>query len=91
MSSSNTPNPTVILVLGILSIVCCQILGPVAWIMGKNAQAQLEASGMASEANLAKIGMICGIVGSILLIINIIWVVGFGGLAVLSGMSGGRG
>ena len=91
MSSSNTPNPTVILVLGILSIVCCNILGPVAWIMGKNAHAQLESSGMPSEANLAKIGMICGIVGTIFLVLGFIWMIAFGGLAAISAMSGGRG
>jgi hypothetical protein len=35
-------NATLILVLGILSIVCLPILGPVAWIMGNKALQELD-------------------------------------------------
>ena len=34
---------TTILVLGILSLVVCQILGPIAWVMGNNELAGIDA------------------------------------------------
>ena len=36
------PQGTTILVLGILSLVVCQLLGPVAWVMGNNAIAEID-------------------------------------------------
>lgn len=41
-NGSGSTNATLILVLGILSIVCLPILGPVAWIMGNNALKELD-------------------------------------------------
>src|SRR5690606_26627078 len=38
------PNGTVVLVLGICSLVVCQILGPVAWIMGDRALREIDAN-----------------------------------------------
>ena len=88
---SSQVNGTTILILGILSIVCCGLLGPVAWIMGNNALATLNAGGGdESQRNNANIGRICGIIGTVFLILGIIWNVAFGGLAILSSlMSGG--
>lgn len=60
-------NGGLILILGIFSIFCCQIiLGPVAWIMGTNAMAAIE-SGRAdpSQSGMANAGRICGIIGCI--------------------------
>jgi hypothetical protein len=62
-----------ILVLGILSIVCCALLGPVAWIMGKGDLAKIKSGEIAQEAEqMTKIGMILGIVGTALLVLNLI-------------------
>ena len=85
-------NGTLILVLGILSIVCCGLLGPVAWIMGNNALATLnQGGGDESVRSQVNIGRICGIVGTVFLILGIIWNVAFGGFASLSGMAGSGG
>lgn len=67
---------TLVLVLGILSIVICPILGPFAWIMGKNDLAEIAAEAMdpAGEGT-TKAGMICGIIGSVLLVLQLLWVI----------------
>ncbi len=79
---------TMILVFGILSIACCNILGPVAWMMGRSEVRAIEA-GQLPAANLgtAKAGMICGIVGTILLGLGLVWFVFFGGMAIIQGMA----
>jgi hypothetical protein len=74
--NNNNPNGTLILVLGILSIFCLQILGPVAWLMGNGALQAIDSGyGDATQrANVAG-GRICGIIGTVLLIIAVIgWV-----------------
>jgi hypothetical protein len=61
---------TMLLVLGILSIVCCNFLGPVAWILGRGDLAKIRAGEISQEAEqMTKIGMILGIVGSCLLVL----------------------
>ncbi len=70
---SNT-NGTLILVLGILSIVCLPILGPVAWILGNNALK----SGYVDPSQLGQInaGRICGMIGSAFIVLGLIyWIV----------------
>jgi hypothetical protein len=59
---------TVILVLGILSLVVAQIiLGPIAWIMGNNDLREIREGRMdpEGEAN-TNAGRICGMIGTIL-------------------------
>lgn len=64
---------TTVLVLGILSLVICQVLGPFAWVMGNR---ELEAidSGLRPPENrgTANAGRILGIIGTALLAIGII-------------------
>ncbi len=70
----SSSNATLILVLGILSIVCIPILGPVAWILGNNALK----SGTVPPAQMGQVnaGRICGIIGSVFIVIGIIyWIV----------------
>jgi len=67
-------NGTLILVLGILSIVCLPILGPVAWILGNNALK----GGMIDPSQLGQInaGRICGMIGSVFIVLGLIyWIV----------------
>ncbi len=67
-------NGTLILVLGILSIVCLPILGPVAWILGNNALK----GGMVDPTQLGQInaGRICGMIGSVFIVLGLIyWIV----------------
>jgi predicted Zn finger-like uncharacterized protein len=76
----------VVLTLGILSLVICGLLGPVAWIMGSNDLAAMRAGRMDPEGEgLTRGGMICGIIASILLIVGcVIW-----GIIIAAGAAGG--
>jgi len=89
---------TLILVLGILSIVvslmCCvtiplpvgMALGIPAWIMGKNDSAKITSGQMDPlGAGMTKGGMICGIVGTILSLLGAILI----GAALIFGFSMG--
>lgn len=68
------PQGTTILVLGILSLVCCSLLGPVAWYMGNKARNEVKASPNGySNSNLITIGWICGIIGTVFLVLGIIY------------------
>jgi len=81
-----------VFVLGILSIIICQVLGPFAWKMG-NDEVQAINEGRRSPENLglAQAGRICGIVGTCLLalflVFFILWLVllMFGVIGAFSG------
>ncbi|MCU0240025.1 MAG: DUF4190 domain-containing protein [Pyrinomonadaceae bacterium] len=62
------------LVLGILSIVCCQLTGPVAIVTGWMAKNKADENpGEFGGRGLALAGFITGIIGSILLVLVIIY------------------
>jgi len=64
---------TLILVLGILSIVLCQICGPFAWLMGNADLKKIDAGTMDPEGRqTTQAGKICGIIGTVFLILWII-------------------
>ena len=70
------PQGTLILILGILSILCLSILGPVAWIMGNKAVREIDANpGAYTNRGTVNAGRICGIIGTILLVLGLIWVI----------------
>lgn len=72
---------TLILILGILSIVICALIGPFAWLMGKGDLEKMDQGTMDSSGrDLTKAGMICGIIGTVLLVLGVAWVL-FVGLA----------
>ena len=86
-ASSN--RPTIVLVLGILGVVCCGLLAPFAWIMGSSELKAIRAgTSPAAGEGLAKAGMILGIIGSVLLILSLLWVFFAGGMAIIQGMTG---
>ena len=68
---------TLILILGILSLVCCFICGIIAWVMGSNDLKQMAAGTMdPSGEGMTKAGKICGIVGVALQIVGVvIWLI----------------
>jgi len=75
------------LVLGMLSLVCCPLLGPVAWYLGdQESKAIAQGRAPAAGEGIAKIGFILGILGSIYLAGVILWIFFLGGMAVLSAM-----
>lgn len=76
------------LILGILGIVCCGLLAPVAWFLGSQELKAIQqgASPVAGEG-LARAGMILGIIGSILLVLSACWLFFMGGMAILQGIA----
>jgi hypothetical protein len=83
-AASGSGNATLILILGIVGILCCNLLGPVAWYMGKQElQAIAEGRVVATNEGMAKAGMILGIIGTALLVFAILWILFFGGMAIL--------
>lgn len=85
------PQATTVLVLGILGLVLCQLFAPFAWVMGNRVVKEIDANPSAydgrSEANA---GRICGIIGTILMAIVILLLVGlfvFGAVLSTAGSS----
>lgn len=68
------PRGTTILVLGILSLVCCGLFtGIPAIVMGKSALAEIDAQGVpAANRGNVKAGYICGIIGTALSVVGVI-------------------
>jgi uncharacterized membrane protein YjgN (DUF898 family) len=82
------PRATIVLVLGILGLVLCQLLAPVAWIMGNTAVREIdESGGRYGGRGSAQAGRICGIIGTVLLVLSIVFLVGFVVLLAASGNS----
>ena len=80
------PKGMTVLILGILSLVCCSPLGIAAFVMGNNALKEIDAQpGRYSNRQIVQIGRILGIIGMVLLVLGLIWVVFLGGLAAISG------
>ncbi|MFQ5350198.1 MAG: DUF4190 domain-containing protein [Thermoanaerobaculia bacterium] len=87
-SSGAKGSATLILVFGILGIVCCPILAPVAWFMA-NQELKGIAQGhiQASNEGTAKAGMILGIIGTVFLALWLVWVFLAGGLAFIGALA----
>lgn len=67
---------TTILVLGIIGIILCQVLGPIAWVMGNNELAAIDAGRRTPEnRGTANAGRILGIIGTVLLTLSILAVI----------------
>jgi hypothetical protein len=67
------PQGTTILILGILSIVCCGPLGIAAWVMGNKAIKEIDANpGAYNNRGTVNAGRICGMIGTILLIVGVV-------------------
>lgn len=85
-SGAEHPQGTLILVLGIVGLVLCQLAGPVAWIMGRNALREMDASGQQfTNRGQVKAGMICGIIATVLTVLVIaLYIAMFAGLMASS-------
>ena len=80
------PRATLAMILGILSLVCCQLTGPFAWVIGGNAVKEIDASGgRLGGRGQAMAGKVLGIIGTVLLVLGIVYLV----LLVAIGLSGG--
>jgi hypothetical protein len=77
-------------VLGIVGIILCPLCAPFAWSLGRKAERQVDASGGAlAGRGEATAGKILGIVGTVLMVIWIVALVGL--LAVGSSVDSGSG
>ncbi len=72
------PRATTVLVLGILGLVLCGVLAPFAWVIGKSTLEEIDASGGRwGGRSSANTGYILGIVGSVMLGLALLRVVGY--------------
>jgi hypothetical protein len=79
------PSATTAMVLGILSVVCCGILAPFAWMIGARAVREIDASrGQLAGRGQAMAGKVLGIIGTILLILGLVYLA----VVVVVGVSG---
>ncbi|WNJ58982.1 DUF4190 domain-containing protein [Nocardia seriolae] len=79
------PQAVVVLILGIMSLVFCPLLGPVAWIMGGSARRELTRSqGAIGGSGMVTAGWICGIIASAGMILLLLFIV----FAVIAGSGG---
>lgn len=77
---------TTVLVLGILSLVVCGVLGPVAWSMGNTELKAIDAGRRPPEnRGTANAGRILGIIATVLLIIGVVVFVAVIALVVVAG------
>lgn len=80
------PKGMTVLILGILSLVCCGPLGIVAWVMGNTALREIDAQpGRYGNRQLVQIGRILGIVGGGLFLLGILAFLFFGGMTLIFG------
>ncbi len=70
------PRATIALVLGIVSLVLCSVLGPVAWVVGGRAVREIDASGgRLGGRGQAKAGQVLGIIATVLLVLGILFLI----------------
>jgi hypothetical protein len=82
---------TLILVLGILALVACGLLGPIAWIMGNNDLKEMRSGQMdPTGEGMTNGGRICGMIATILFVVGLC----ISGIAIMAmvgaGVSAGR-
>ena len=69
----NPDRSAIVLVLGVLSLIICAPLGIAAWVMGAGDLREMDAGlRVADGRSTAKAGMICGIIGTILFILQVL-------------------
>jgi hypothetical protein len=74
-------------VLGILGLICCPLMGPIAWYLGNQESAAIaQGRSPAAGEGIAKTGFILGILGTIYLAGALLWIFFMGGMAILSAM-----
>jgi len=63
---------TTIFVLGLISVIMCNVLGPVALYLGNKYRQECAAAGVPPEA-LGTAGWVLGIVGTVILILTVVF------------------
>jgi hypothetical protein len=76
MAPPNDGQATLSLVLGIISVFCCPILGPVALFIGNASRQRVQSSGgTLGGGGLATAGLVLGIIGTIFLVFGVISII----------------
>ncbi len=70
----NNSQPLIILLLGIFGFALCQICSPIAWVMGNNYMKECAATGQRPD-QMAVIGRILGIIGTVLFGLTLVFVI----------------
>ena len=71
------PRGSAILVLGVLSLVLCNVLGPVAWVMGNEELRRINTGQVdPMTRNSATAGRLLGIISTVLLLVGLTFGVG---------------
>jgi len=78
---------TLVLVFGILSLVACPFFGIAAWMMGNTDLQEIDNGRMdPSGRDLTKAGRICGIIGTLLLGLQVLIIIlALAGMVLFSG------
>lgn len=68
------PDGTSVLVLGILGLVLCQILSPIAWVKGNSAKRDMDSQPGVVWTNRGNItaGRILGIIGTCMILLSVL-------------------
>ncbi len=76
---------TLAFILGIISVVMLPLLGPVAWVLGRKAVKQIDASpGTYRNRGIGVAGMVLGIVGTVFLVVLILGSIAFVAIFVMA-------
>jgi len=77
------PKAVTVLVLGIVGLVVCGLAAPFAWTMGNTVVREIDASGgQLGGRGTANAGRICGIIGTCILGLSLLFVLGLVILAI---------
>ena len=75
-AAQDHPQSTTVLVLGILGLVVCGLIAPFAWVMGNRVVREIDASnGTIGGRGNANAGRICGIIGTCLVGLGLVFLV----------------
>ena len=89
-ASQQSSKATMALVFGVLGIICCGLLAPVAWYLANEELKSIDMGRLPdSNRGMAQVAKILGIIGTILLGLGLLWVLMFGGLATIGALTGG--
>ena len=78
------PQTTTVMILGILGIVLCQVCAPFAWVMANRARKEIAAAppGTYGPSSGVTVGYVLGIIGTVLLVLGVLFVVVYLGIIV---------
>lgn len=83
------PQAVTVLILGALGMMLCQLIAPIAWVMGGRVRKEIDAAnGALGGRQLATVGWVLGIVGTCLMVAMVVFLVLYVvGMAVFIGSS----